>query len=169
MPHKRNPEVSEQVVTLARLVRAQSAVLTETMVQEHERDARGWKAEWVAFPELAHYACAATGLAAGLIARLEVNAHAMRRNLDAAGSTSSEHLLSQMAPRLGKHHAQALLHEAYRDARSGTPLSEVLAGVATDEDLVSTSVVDLGASGAMVDRVVTTARRRRDAESVRWR
>ena len=51
MPHKRNPEVSEQIVTLARLARAQAAVLLESMVQEHERDARGWKAEWVAFPE----------------------------------------------------------------------------------------------------------------------
>src|SRR5205085_6150928 len=52
MPHKRNPEFSEQIVTLARVVRYHSALLTEGMLQEHERDARSWKAEWLAVPQL---------------------------------------------------------------------------------------------------------------------
>ena len=52
MPHKRNPEMSEHVVTLSRLVRASAAVMLEGVDQVHERDGRGWKAEWVAFPEV---------------------------------------------------------------------------------------------------------------------
>ena len=59
MPHKRNPEGSEHLDTLARLVRANAEVLTEGMVAGHERDGRGWKAEWVALPEV----CLLTGVA----------------------------------------------------------------------------------------------------------
>lgn len=45
MPHKRNPELSEHLVTLSRIVRANAAVAVEGMVQEHERDGRAWKTE----------------------------------------------------------------------------------------------------------------------------
>ena len=62
MPHKRNPEMSEHVVTLSRLVRASAAVMLEGVDQAHERDGRGWKAEWVAFPEV----CLLTGAALSL-------------------------------------------------------------------------------------------------------
>src|SRR5439155_20381735 len=51
MPHKRNPEFSEQIVTLARVIRYNAVLLTEGMLQEHERDGRAWKAEWLALPE----------------------------------------------------------------------------------------------------------------------
>ena len=62
MPHKRNPEVSEQIVTLARLVRSSAGVLAETLIGEHERDGRSWKTEWVVLPELSHYVLAASGM-----------------------------------------------------------------------------------------------------------
>jgi adenylosuccinate lyase len=45
MPHKRNPESSEHLDTLARLTRSNAAVLMEGQVQIHERDGRNWKAE----------------------------------------------------------------------------------------------------------------------------
>ncbi|MGH2709281.1 MAG: class-II fumarase/aspartase family protein, partial [Actinomycetota bacterium] len=81
MPHKRNPEMSEHLVTLARLVRASAGVVLEGTVQSHERDGRSWKAEWVAFPE----ACLLTGtaleLAHQILAGLGVREEAMRANL----------------------------------------------------------------------------------------
>lgn len=167
MPHKRNPEVSEQIVTLARLVRAQASILTDTMVQEHERDARSWKAEWVVFPELCHMALAASAMSNELVSGLEVDADAMRRNL--GSSVSSEHLLSMMSQRLGKHSAQALLQDAYRRAgEQREPLSEVLDGVATPAELGELARVDLGASVDMVDRVAAAARKRREAEPPQW-
>ena len=43
MPHKRNPEASEHLDTLARLARSSAAMLTEGLVQLHERDGRGWR------------------------------------------------------------------------------------------------------------------------------
>jgi len=36
MPHKRNPEASEHLDTLARLARAQAGVMVEGMAQQHE-------------------------------------------------------------------------------------------------------------------------------------
>jgi adenylosuccinate lyase len=110
MPHKRNPERSEHLDTLARLVRANAAVLLEGMVGASERDGRSWKAEWVALPEVCLLSTAATALAVDLVAGLEVDTDAMRRNLD--GWTGSEQALALLTPRLGKHAAQAALHEA---------------------------------------------------------
>ena len=52
MPHKHNPEGSEHLDTLSRLVRAHAGLLLEGMDQQHERDGRGWKAEWVSLPEV---------------------------------------------------------------------------------------------------------------------
>ena len=68
MPHKRNPERSEHLDTLARLARAQAGVMLEAMVQIHERDGRGWKAEWPAFPELCLLTSSALALAIDLVA-----------------------------------------------------------------------------------------------------
>jgi adenylosuccinate lyase len=167
MPHKRNPETSEQIVTLARLVRAQAGVLTDTMVHEHERDGRNWKAEWAVFPELCHFALAATSMASELLSGLEIDTVAMERNL--AVVSASEHLLSVMSARLGKHRAQELLQNAYREAREqNRPLGDLLDGVATDSELAELSSRDLGASGLMVDRVVESARRRRSWEPEHW-
>ncbi len=167
MPHKRNPEVSEQIVTLAHLVRHQASVLNDTMLQEHERDGRGWKAEWMVVPELCHLALAASAMARTLLAGLEVDTQAMQRNL--GRSASSEHVLSLMSARIGKHRAQALLQDAYRDAGDGRrSLRDVLGDVATESELAGLVDIDVGAAGAMVDRVLDAARRRRETEGEAW-
>ena len=170
MPHKRNPEVSEQVITLARLIRSLSGVLNDTMLGEHERDGRSWKTEWVVLPELCHYALAAIGMTRSLISSLEVDPQRMRANLEATGSASSERLLSAMSERLGKHHAQATLHEAYREASdSGRTLKAVLEGRVEADELAELDHVHTGAAAAMADEVVARAHRRREKESPSWR
>jgi adenylosuccinate lyase len=167
MPHKRNPEVSEQIVTLARLARSQANILTETMVHEHERDGRSWKAEWVAFPELCHYALTSTAMAKELISGLEVNAVAMSRNLGAG--SSSERVLSLLSVRLGKHNAQALLQNAYCQAREeNQPLEAILEDIVTKEEMAELTNVNIGATNMMIDRVLKTAGQRRSIESEKW-
>ena len=112
MPHKRNPEGSEHLDTLARLVRANSQVLTEGMVVGHERDGRGWKAEWVALPEVCLLTGVALGWPRGCSSGLVVDAEAMRANLDRHGDQlASEQMLAGLTRRLGKHAAQRLMHE----------------------------------------------------------
>ncbi|MGH2540763.1 MAG: class-II fumarase/aspartase family protein, partial [Actinomycetota bacterium] len=175
MPHKRNPEMAEHLVTLSRLVRANAAVVLESMLQEHERDGRGWKAEWVALPEVCLLTGAVLSFGRHLLEGLEVDREAMRRNLDATAYSSSERLLSALSPALGKHHAQARLQELLADGRrTGRSLREV---VVADEELresLPAGVVesltshDLGAAGVMVDEVLARAERARTREPDVW-
>ena len=99
MPHKRNPEGSEHLDTLARLVRANAGVLLEAMVQAHERDGRAWKAEWAAFPEVCLLTSTALRLGIDLVGGLIVDTDAMRRNVDAGdGYLASEQVLGSPVP-----------------------------------------------------------------------
>jgi len=164
MPHKRNPEVAEHLVTLARLVRAEGGVMLEGMVAEHERDGRAWKAEWIALPEACLLTGAALSFGRRLLEDLEVDEEAMRRNLEASPFSTSERVLTALSPALGKHRAQARLQELLERARrTGTTLEDAL--LADDEvrarlpeGLVpSLAHPDTGGAGAMVDEVLTRA------------
>ncbi|MDE0162943.1 MAG: adenylosuccinate lyase family protein [Acidimicrobiaceae bacterium] len=169
MPHKRNPERSEQMVTLARLVRSAAGVLTETMVGDHERDGRTWKTEWVLLPELSHYLMAQLSLARGLAAGIEVDAGAMAANLETMGDFGSQELLRRLSARLGKHRANDELQQAYRTARlTGRPLAEVLEGIASPAELEGLDRPQTGAAAAMVDAVVAAATERRKNETDTW-
>ncbi|HEX3425239.1 MAG TPA: adenylosuccinate lyase family protein [Acidimicrobiales bacterium] len=164
MPHKRNPERSEHLDTLARLVRANTGVLLEAMVQHHERDGRGWKAEWVAFPEVCLYTGAGLQLAIELLSGLEVDAARMAANLAArAASVNSEQLLAALSPEIGKHRAQAQLQSAYESgaARGLPPWPEGTEGAAGKGALV--------AAIAMADSAVARGRAARGAEADEWR
>jgi adenylosuccinate lyase len=135
MPHKRNPESSEHLDTLARLTRAHALVLMEGQVQLHERDGRPWKAEWVALPEVCLLTTASLRLAIGCVEGLEVDADRMSANVGTArGLLASERILGALSPRLGKHRAQAALQDvlgtARRDHRSAADALEA-AGLMT--------------------------------------
>ena len=173
MPHKRNPEGSEHLDTLARLARANAGVLVEGMVVVHERDGRGWKAEWSALPEVCLLTGAALDLAHRLLSGLEVDVDAMRANLDRHGDQlASERLLAGLTGRLGKHTAQRLMHELLRPADGDVRrIAEALvaAGAATEQDCRSwLARPATGAAGAMVDAVVGRARAARAAEPDTW-
>lgn len=172
MPHKRNPEGSEHLDTLARLARAQAGVLVEGMVQQHERDARGWKAEWVALPEICLLTAAALRIAKDLAAGLAVNPDAMLRNWQRGGAQGSEKALARLSGRLGARSAQALLQQALRTARdSGVPAARVVAeaGILDEQEALELSAdPDVGSCGDMVDLVVARAGQARMAEPEQW-
>ena len=67
MPQKRNPERSEHLVTLARVVRAAAGPALEGMVAEHERDGAAWKTEWALLPQACGAAATALALGAELV------------------------------------------------------------------------------------------------------
>lgn len=113
MPHKRNPSTVEAAVAVARALRYNAALMLESMVMEHERDAASWRAEWRALPE----ACLMTGaLLANMrcvLAGLEVNVGKMRRNLDLLGGfLLSERVMFALSGKLGKQTAHELVYEA---------------------------------------------------------
>ncbi|MGZ8630629.1 MAG: 3-sulfopropionylcysteine synthase XcbD [Actinomycetota bacterium] len=175
MPHKRNPELSEHLVTLARLVRTQATVLLEGMVAEHERDGRGWKAEWVALPEVCLLTGAALSFGRRVLEGLEVDEEGMPRNLDASSFSASERVLAALSPTLGKHRAQARLQELLAQARrDGGSLQDALmaddeiGGRLSDDVVSSLAQTDTGAAAAMVDEVLARAARARADEPERW-
>jgi adenylosuccinate lyase len=157
MPHKRNPEASEHLDTLARIARAAAGVLVEGMVCGHERDGRAWKAEWAALPDVALAAGTAASLAADLVDGLVVDAARMRANLDRTGQRwASERVLAELSRRLGKHRAQEVMQEALASADGGD-LVDVLAGrgVAERAELAEwVRTPALGTAAAMVDAVI---------------
>lgn len=175
MPHKQNPETAEHLVTLSRLARANATVLLEGMVTEHERDGRGWKAEWPAFPETCLLAGASLAAARELLAGLRVHPEAMCRNIEReAGFLSSEAVLAALAPSLGEHRAQALLQEALAQGRAaGWPLGGVVETLPVGPDvkaglLQPAAAPGTGSAAAMVDEVVRRARRARAVEDDQW-
>ena len=172
MPHKRNPEGSEHLDTLARLARANAQVLTEGMVVGHERDGRGWKAEWVALPEVCLLTGVALELALRLLSGLVVNVETMLTNLNSHGDQlASERILAGLTTRMGKHTAQRLMHDVL--APGSRDVHEVLDalvadGVATEQDREAWTTWEVGDAGRMVDEVVARAQRARSAEPDAW-
>ena len=173
MPHKRNPESSEHLDTLARLVRAQAGVLVEGMAAQHERDGRGWKAEWVALPETCLLTAVALQTGIDLIDGLQVNAQAMLRNLALGGGyPGSEQAMARVAHQLGARRAQGLLQEALGTGMdSAVPAGRALAeaGLLSEQEAIDLAAApDTGACGEMVDLVVEHALAARASEPVEW-
>lgn len=166
MPHKQNPESSEHLATLARLVRAHAGVLLEAMDAQHERDGRGWKAEWVALPEVCELTATALTVVRRVLGGLRVDPSAMARNLSAGGDRfRSEQILAGLAAARGKHAAQALMAEvADFPAGHTTDLATAVAqraGLAPETVAAWAARPATGAAAAMVDEVLARARARR--------
>lgn len=109
MPHKRNPERSEHLVTLNTLVRGSASTLVAAMVGEHERDGRSWKTEWIALPDLCCFVSASVGTAGALLRSVSFDPARMRENLRAR----AREVFSEQRIR-GAGHAHG-----YRDAYAG--------------------------------------------------
>jgi adenylosuccinate lyase len=177
MPHKRNPERSEHLVTLARLVRGDAGVMVESMIVEHERDGRAWKAEWAAFPDLCLLSGAALATARQIIDGLEVHVDAMARNLaDEQGYLRSEQVMEALVGRVGKQSAHQLVYRvAMAGQERGVDFGEALRGDAEVMEHLQgpalqgllTGGLDLDTAAGFVDRVVERARQARQAE-VAW-
>ncbi len=85
MPHKRNPVLSENLVGLARMVRAYVTPALEDVALWHERDISHSSVERMIGPDATVTLDFALNRLAGLIDKLIVYPDAMRRNLDRLG------------------------------------------------------------------------------------
>lgn len=159
MPHKRNPESSEHLDTLARLVRAQSAVLLEAMGGSHERDGRTWKTEWLALPEVCLLTGSALHAALTLTGSLEVDTAAMHENVRRFAGNVSEQLLAGLSRSIGKHRAQEALQRLSSAGRADDLATALVAeGAATADEVARWSAVSpIAGAVAMVDDVVARA------------
>lgn len=169
MPHKRNPENSEQVLVLARLAAANSVVALEGMVNEHERDGRALRLEWVSVTDVSHHTLAALAILSKVVAGLGVDAARMGERAQAAAEAiCSEALMLMLARRIGRQSAHALVygmsqrsqseHRRLRHVLAEAP--EVTANVTPGElDAVFDPSRYLGSAGEVVDSVTGKAER----------
>ncbi|MDF1577448.1 MAG: adenylosuccinate lyase family protein [Desulfurivibrionaceae bacterium] len=128
MPHKRNPELCEQVVVLARLVKAAAGLGFDGLINEHERDYRAVRLEWAGLVDASLYSCGALELLKNILKGLIVHPERINRNLDSSACLiSTEALMFIIGDKIGKPAAHKLLYEISMEAYgSGVPLSELL-------------------------------------------
>ena len=168
MPHKRNPTISENVVTVGRALRYSVALMQESLVQEHERDGAGWKIEWKALPESCLMAGAMLSQMKFILSNLDVHVERMRRNLDCTGGLiMSERVMFAIADSVGKQTAHEIVYEASMEAvERGVAFQEILMenrklhGLFTSEELAA--LLDpgayLGLAASIVERVLAQTR-----------
>jgi adenylosuccinate lyase len=165
MPHKRNPELSEHLGTLWRVVRGAACLALEGVVHVHERDGAAWKAEWAYLPEACVMTAAALKYGVELVEGLEVDAERMAANVAAHGGyVQSEPVMRALTDRLGKHRAHELVYAAAMSGQAeGRTLREALGGdpaiaaVLSDDELdaLLDPVTAARPAIALVDRVLS--------------
>jgi 3-carboxy-cis,cis-muconate cycloisomerase len=129
LPQKHNPVDAIEILAAVRGINAQVGVLQAAMVQEHERAAGAWQAEWPAFAETLRLAGGAVSRLASLLAGLQVDPERMRRNLDLSGGViMAEHVAILLGERVDRIMARALVDSAVATASAtGRPFKDVLA------------------------------------------
>ncbi|MBU0484626.1 MAG: adenylosuccinate lyase [Proteobacteria bacterium] len=128
MPHKRNPELCEQVVVLAKLVKSSASLGFDGLINEHERDYRAVRLEWVTLADASLYTCGAFELMKNILQKLVVRHDNVGRNLEkSACLISTEVLMFMLGEKIGKQKAHQLLYELSMNSRNnGQALIDLL-------------------------------------------
>ena len=174
MPHKRNPELSEHLGTLARLIRHNANCLNENLVHEHERDGRAWKSEWGLIGTICVLMGALLRFGCALCSTLQVNSEKMMANLEATrGHILSEGIMLALARKIGKQSAHDLVYQvtvpAFEENRSLKSClvdnGKVMEHLSLDEiDFLLDYKHQLGLCPQFVDRTVELTHTSRESD-----
>lgn len=164
MPQKRNPIASCYIHAAISVLRQHAAALMDAMVADHERSTGPWEIEWIVLPEAFCLAAGALKQSRAVLEGLEVDAAAMRRNIDLTGGlVMSEAVMMGLGPFIGREVAHDLVYDLCRESLADrVPLIDRLAAhpeIARHVDRAALErMLDpahyLGQSGVMVDRVL---------------
>jgi 3-carboxy-cis,cis-muconate cycloisomerase len=117
MPHKRNPVSSVFMVAIATRTPALVATFLSAMVQEHERAAGNWHAEWHVITDLVKLTAANLKHANDLIGHLEVDTNRMLQNLELTqGLIFAEDITAAVSAKMGKAAAHTFVEQACKAA-----------------------------------------------------
>ncbi len=166
MPQKRNPISSCYIHASISVLRQHAAALMDAMVADHERSTGPWEIEWIVLPEAFCLMAGALEQSLAVLQGLEVDAQAMRRNIDMThGLVMSEAVMMGLGPHIGREFAHDLVYDLCRQAlKDQRPLLDLLAehpkiNTHLDREALA-RLCDpanyLGQSGVMVDRVLAT-------------
>jgi 3-carboxy-cis,cis-muconate cycloisomerase len=130
MPHKRNPVAAASALGAATMAPNLAATMFAAQVQDHERSAGPWHAEWPTLPSLLLVTSGGLAAIVELAEGLEVDAARMRANLDTTrGLIMAESVTFALAEKLGKSEAHHLMEAASKKAvAEKKALRDVLAG-----------------------------------------
>jgi 3-carboxy-cis,cis-muconate cycloisomerase len=117
MPHKRNPVAAATALAAATMAPNLAATIFAAQVQDHERSAGPWHAEWPTLPTLQLVTSGALAAMVDIAEGLEVDAARMRVNLDAThGLIMAESVTMKLAEKIGKSEAHHLMEAASKRA-----------------------------------------------------
>ena len=166
MPHKRNPVAAASALAAATMAPGLVATMMSAQVQDHERSAGPWHAEWPTLPSLLLVTSGALAAIVDIAEGLEVDALRMRANLDTTrGLIMAEAVTFALAEKLGKSEAHHLVEAASKKAvAEKKALRDVLAGdPQVTQQLDAQKLADLfepmayqGVSQAMIDRLLAS-------------
>jgi adenylosuccinate lyase len=170
MAQKRNPMVSENVTSLARLVRAFALPPLENMVQWHERDLANSANERIVLPHAIVLTDDLLTKLTEVFAGLTVNTERMAAELarSGGGAMTENLMLALTAKGLARSEAHELLRTLTADAARGPPLNERAKAHPKVRALLSPEEVDgllepasyVRAAAAKTDRIVAALDRR---------
>src|SRR3984957_480251 len=117
MPHKRNPVAAASALGAATMAPSLAATMFAAQVQDHERSAGPWHAEWPTLPSLLLVTSGALAAIVDIAEGLEVDVIRMRANLDTTrGLIMAESVTFALAEKLGKSEDHYLGGAASRQA-----------------------------------------------------
>jgi 3-carboxy-cis,cis-muconate cycloisomerase len=164
MPHKRNPVAAASALGAATMAPQLAATIFAAQVQDHERSAGPWHAEWPTLPQLMLVTSGALAAIVDIAEGLDVDTARMRINLDATqGLIMAEAVAMALAEKVGKSEAHHLVEAASKKAVADkTHLREVLAADSrVTAHLAAEKIAALfepmayqGASQALIDRLL---------------
>lgn len=168
MPHKHNPVDAMLALAAARLALGQVPIVLAGMLQEHERAAGGWQAEWEALPNLFRYTGGTVAHVAQAISGLTINVQRMQANLNQSGGLlMAESLTMVLASRLGRPEAQRLVGAlCARAVEHATTLHEAALNDTEVHSVLSTEQIAvaldpsgyLGSADTMIERALASYR-----------
>jgi adenylosuccinate lyase len=128
MPHKRNPEMCEQVVVLAKLINSNAALGFAGQICEHERDYRTVRLESVTITDVSLFTCGLLALMKDILGGLMVHEDRVLQNVDrAAHLITTEALMFFLGTSIGKQTAHTLIYETSMEAvETGRPMLDLL-------------------------------------------
>src|SRR6202012_4893402 len=166
MPHKRNPVAAASALGAATMAPNLAATIFAAQVQDHERSAGPWHAEWPTLPALMLVTSGALAATVDIAEGLEIDAARMRTNLNAThGVIMAEAVTFALAERIGKSDAHHLVEAATKKAVAGKrDLQDVLAEDAKiaahlDRNRLAELFEPMsyqGASQALIDRLLAS-------------
>lgn len=136
MPHKRNPVTCALILSNSTRTPGLVSTMLSSMIQEHERSAGYWHAEWETLTQLIGLTCGSLEKSIDLIENLEVETERMLQNIEITnGLIYAEKVAFALSSTLGKMQAHEAIKKACKlSISTGKHLKQIIIETHTEID-----------------------------------